>query len=209
MIIRKISRRGIWWRFASNVPFYCRPAGRWEWALSLKPTASIRLQGDPSDSAATAPKALRAIAVLQRRYDQRKEPRETYTTGIPAGKRKQHRQLIIWQIKRIDSTNLERVKLSKEVSFIYPAAAAQSLQSCPTQCDPMDHSPPDSSVHGILQARILEWAAIPFSRGSSWPRDRTQAFHIASRFFTSWATWEALWRPSIILILRHQSFENY
>ena len=127
MIIRKISRRGIWWRFASNVPFYCRPAGRWERALSLKPTASIRLQGDPSDSAATAPKALRAIAVLQRRHDQRKEPRETNTTGIPAGKRKQHRQLIIWQIKRIDSTNLERVKLSKEVSFIYPAAAAQSL----------------------------------------------------------------------------------
>ena len=163
MIIRKISRRGIWWRFASNVPFYCRPAGRWERALSLKPTASIRLQGDPSDSAATAPKALRAIAVLQRRYDQRKEPRETYTTGIPAGKRKQHRQLIIWQIKRIDSTNLERVKLSKEVSFIYPAAAAQSLQSCPTLCDPIDGSPPGSSVPGILQARTLEWVAIAFS----------------------------------------------
>ena len=40
-------------------------------------------------------------------------------------------------------------------------------QSCPTLCDPMDCSPPDSSVHGILQARILEWVAIPFSRGSS------------------------------------------
>ena len=40
-------------------------------------------------------------------------------------------------------------------------------QSCPILCDPMDCSPPDSSVHGILQARILEWVAIPFSRGSS------------------------------------------
>ena len=44
-------------------------------------------------------------------------------------------------------------------------------QSCPTLCDPMDHSPPGSPVHGILQARILEWVAISFSRGSSEPRE--------------------------------------
>ena len=51
---------------------------------------------------------------------------------------------------------------------------AKSLQSCPTLCDLMDRSPPASSVHGILRARILaEWVAIPFSRGSSWPRDQT------------------------------------
>ena len=47
-------------------------------------------------------------------------------------------------------------------------------QSCLTLFDPMDCSPPYSSVHGILQARILEWVAIPFSRGSSWPSNRTQ-----------------------------------
>ena len=47
-------------------------------------------------------------------------------------------------------------------------------QSCLTLCDPMDCSPPDFSVHGILQARILEWVAIPFSRGSSGPRDWTR-----------------------------------
>ena len=47
-------------------------------------------------------------------------------------------------------------------------------QSCPTLCDPMDYSPPSSSVHRILQAGPLEWVAISFSRGSSWPRDRTQ-----------------------------------
>ena len=46
-------------------------------------------------------------------------------------------------------------------------------QSCPTLCDPMDCSPPSSSVRGILQARILEWVAIPFSRRSSWPKDWT------------------------------------
>ena len=47
------------------------------------------------------------------------------------------------------------------------ATCAQSLQLCPTLCDPMDCSPPGSSVHGILQARILEWVAMPSSRGSS------------------------------------------
>ena len=51
---------------------------------------------------------------------------------------------------------------------------AKSLQSHQTLCDPMDCSPPGSSVYGILQARILEWVTFPFSRGSSQPRDRTQ-----------------------------------
>ena len=46
-------------------------------------------------------------------------------------------------------------------------------QSCPTLCNPMDCSPPGFSIHGILQARKLEWVAIPFSRGSSWPMDWT------------------------------------
>ena len=59
-------------------------------------------------------------------------------------------------------------------------------------CDPMDCSPPGSSVHGILQARILEWAYISFSRGSSWPKDWTQLSCLASKFFTIWVTGEAL-----------------
>ena len=49
----------------------------------------------------------------------------------------------------------------------------------------------DNAVHRILQARILEWVAVPFSRGSSQPRDQTQVSHIVGRFFTSWATMEA------------------
>ena len=52
-------------------------------------------------------------------------------------------------------------------------------------------SPPGSSVHGILQARILQWEAIPFSRGSSWPRDQIHVSCNAGGFFTIWATWEA------------------
>ena len=64
-------------------------------------------------------------------------------------------------------------------------------QSCLTLCNPMDCSVPDSSIHGILLARILEWVTIPFSRGSSQPRDWTQFSLIAGRFFTVWATSEA------------------
>ena len=56
---------------------------------------------------------------------------------------------------------------------------------------PMDYSLPGSSVHGILQARILEWVTIPFSRGFSQPRDQTWVSHIAGKFFTVWATREA------------------
>ena len=64
-------------------------------------------------------------------------------------------------------------------------------QSCPTLCDPMDCSSPGSSVHGILQARILEWVAISFSRGTSGPKDQTWVSWITVRFFTIWATREA------------------
>ena len=56
--------------------------------------------------------------------------------------------------------------------------------SHPTLCDLMDYSPPGSSVHGILQARILEWVAFPFSRGYSQPRDQTRVSGIAGGFFT-------------------------
>ena len=64
------------------------------------------------------------------------------------------------------------------------ACVLKSLQSCLTLCDPLDCNPPGSSVHGISQARIMEWVSIPFSRGSSRPRDRTPVSCIAGRFFT-------------------------
>ena len=76
-------------------------------------------------------------------------------------------------------------------------------QSCPTLCDPMDCSPPGSSVHGISQIRILEWLAIPFSRGSSWPRDWTQVSCIAGRFFTIWTTREVLTVVRILQIYKY------
>ena len=64
---------------------------------------------------------------------------------------------------------------------------SEVARSCPTLCDLMDCSLP-GSIHGIFQARILEWVAISFSRGSSRPRDQTRVSCIAGRHFTVWAT---------------------
>ena len=69
------------------------------------------------------------------------------------------------------------------------------IQSCPTLCDPMDSNPLGSSVHGVFQARILEWIVISFSRGSSQPRDWTQVSHTVDRRFAVWATREVLITP--------------
>ena len=66
----------------------------------------------------------------------------------------------------------------------------KAAQSCLTLCNPMDCSLPDSSVHEILQARILEWVAIPFSGGIFPTRDQTHVYCIAGGFFTVWATKE-------------------
>ena len=68
---------------------------------------------------------------------------------------------------------------------------SEVTQSCLTLCDPMDCSLSGSSIHGIFQARVLEWIAISFSRGSSRPRNRTRVSRIAGRCFTVWATREA------------------
>ena len=68
---------------------------------------------------------------------------------------------------------------------------SEVTQSCPTLCFPVNCSLPGSSIHGILQARILEWVAISFSRVSSRPRDRNRISCIGGRRFNLWATKEA------------------
>ena len=64
-------------------------------------------------------------------------------------------------------------------------------RSCLALCSPVDFSPPGFSVHGILRARLLVWVAIPISKGSSLPRNRTHISHVAGRFFIIWTTREA------------------
>ena len=81
-------------------------------------------------------------------------------------------------------TNPLKNKEANKFKKIIKLTCASVTQFCPTVCDPMDCSLPGSSVHVIFQARKLEWVAIPFSRISSQPKDRTQVSCIAGRFFT-------------------------
>ena len=94
-------------------------------------------------------------------------------------------------------TSKMRVSLSFETSKV------KVTQLCPTLCDPMNWI-----VHGILQARTLEGAAFPFSRGSSQPKDRTQVSHIVGEFFTSWATKANPWSFEARHYLFLPSYEN-
>ena len=94
-----------------------------------------------------------------------------------------------------------KTKTKLEDSLIcFAGKKSEVTQSCPTVCDTMDCSLPGSSIHGILQARILEWVAMSFSRGSSWTRDQTQVSCNAGRHFTLWATREALLEILSILL---------
>ena len=85
--------------------------------------------------------------------------------------------------REIYSSKCLGVSLNLFSRWVPPRGQSEVTQSCPTLCYPVDCSPPGSSVHGISQARILEWVAISFSRGSSQPRDQTQVSHIAGRCF--------------------------
>ena len=96
---------------------------------------------------------------------------ERLGTDPPLGLLKEHSLVDTW-------TRLLAFNTHEMIKFCC-SMCAKLLQLCPTLCDPMDCSPPGSSVHGILQARILEWVTMPSSRGSSPPRDRTHLFFIS------------------------------
>ena len=107
----------------------------------------------------------------------------------------------IWNSKKGKPTVTESRKAAGSEKVKWSKVA----QSCPTLWDLLDGSLPGSSVHGIFQAKILEWAAISFSRGSSQHRDRTQISCIADRHFAIWATREALvwWNIITKLMINH------
>ena len=123
-----------------------------------------------------------------------------YTSGININV---YHSCIISDLIYILSNHVFYEKRSNSESYIVSschiievikASKVLVTQSCPNLCDPMDCIPPGSSVHGILQARTLEWVAVPFSRGPSWPRNRSTSLMspgLAGRFFTTSITWEA------------------
>ena len=142
---------------------------------------------------------LAALTTFPSGYSQLRQEGKSWlcTTNYPDGQR--YRKYSMSKRKRYQSTMLVSVRWarSREGGHLRKATTCQNseevkwnwghvVHSCPTLCDPMDYT-----VHGILQARMLEWVAFPFSRGSSRPRDWTWISHIAGRCFTIWATWEA------------------
>ena len=111
----------------------------------------------------------------------------------------QHTLLIMEQCLQVAKVkglmDLQRLFKRKKESLV--------TQSCPTLCNRMDCNLPSSAVHGILQASVLEWVAISFTRGSSRPRNRTQVSLIGGRCFTTWATREVLSVKARVQEFRH------
>ena len=96
----------------------------------------------------------------------------------------------VWKRKR-ELLRMKEYLPTYLVKIAFSAYKVKVKSLSPVQlCDPMDCSLSGSSIHGILQARVLEWTAISFSRGSSQPRNRTRVSRIAGRLFTVWATRE-------------------
>ena len=100
-----------------------------------------------------------------------------------------------FQVKLSRKTSLRKWLLSKDLKKVRVQAnlsesVSRSVVSNSLQLHAINWCPPGSSVHGISQVKILEWVAIPFSRGSSWPRDQTWVSYIAGKCFTIWDTKE-------------------
>ena len=117
-----------------------------------------------------------------------------------------HSQARSWEhhVREWENVHCEwRLNSTMQVSSgsIRPGSSCSVTKSSLTLCDPMDYSPPGSSDHGILQARILEWVAISFSRGSSRPKDWTPVSSISRQVLYHWPTREACtlgWKESQI-----------
>ena len=96
------------------------------------------------------------------------------------------KQLLTWKLVNVDKTRLS-AQVTMGLGRNLPAAAAKSLQSCPTLCDPIDGSPPGSAVPGILQARTLEWIAISLSNAWKW-KVKVKSLSRVRLFMTPWTT---------------------
>ena len=141
----------------------------------LKPGASPRAQALPQEKPLRWGAPTRQRRVAPTRRNSRKPSHSNEDPAQP--KKKFFLKLYIYMCVRVD------ICIS---TYICLSMCVYMCQLCPTLCNPLCYT-----VHGILQARILEWVAFPFSRGPPQPRDQTQVSHIAGRVFTSWATREA------------------
>ena len=125
-------------------------------------------------------KFYKAIILQQKNYNKKKNR----TTNSTSGYIFKENKITILKTYLYSQVHCSTIHDNQDVKVLI-------TQSCPTLCNPVDSSPPGSSVHEFPQARILEWVAISFSRGSSQLRDLTQVFCVAGKFFTIWAAREA------------------
>ena len=160
---------------SESVSHSVMPDSLWPYGLYSPPDSSVHsIAHSPPDSSVhsiSQARILEWVAILFSRGSS--PPRDQTWVSCIAG-----RFFAIWATREAPGYSV-KVKVSV-------------TQPRPALCDPMDCSPPGSSVHGILQARILEWVAISLSRGSSRLRDWTWVSHIADRLFTNWVTREDL-----------------
>ena len=128
------------------------------------------------------------------RINKRTHPRNPWCS-LPAPPHPNHNNyscsvFLYWGKKYLKFKRSKNILEMEKILIQHFLFVSEVTQSCPTLCDPMDCSLPGSSVHGIFQARIVEWVAISFSRRSSQPRDGTWVSRIVGRRFTVWATRE-------------------
>ena len=138
----------------------------WKWKVKVTSLSHVRLLATPWPAAYQAPPSTGFS-------------RQEYSSGLPLSSPPETMSMLLFGI------GFCRYNQAKMRSYWVRVCKSHSVVS--DFFDPLDYT-----VHGILQARILEWTALPSSRGSSQLRDRTQISHIAGGFFTSWATKEAL-----------------
>ena len=171
----------------------------------LSPQSQDRFSRHPSLKSLSSPSASGIRAeVTKSMMEKTREPKQIYWWLELWNHRRKSKCSPQWGelIRLMTELNPEPVDrmrscppLLTSVLFISHSSVKVKLLSCPTLCNPMDCSLTGSSIHGIFQARILEWVAISFSRRSSQPRDWTWVSCVVGRRFTIWGTREVLFGP--------------
>ena len=162
-----------WIPWAKGLQNYLKPKSAWMYSLilalspTLLPQPSSKLQQSNSWA---LPSSIKFLISPRLRHPTHPQSQQAFAFHLASHNLPAFTSLLA---TKMVTENKDKSQWASISSWNYSQVKALAAQSGPTPCDPMDCSPPGSSVHGIIQAIILEWVAIPFSRGSSWPRDQS------------------------------------